>query len=91
MAITTKSFKGDFGARFGETVRLAFAAVRAIAVNMNHRRQAKSLIDLPDYLLQDLGLRRDDIHDALMRDWRVDPTYRLALTAANRTRRHCNG
>ncbi len=60
---------------------LAVATLGAIARNLAHRRAAARVADLPDFLLTDIGLKRDDVHAALNGDWRADPTYRLALSA----------
>jgi uncharacterized protein YjiS (DUF1127 family) len=65
---------------------IAFAAVGAIGRAFAHRRAARHVADLPDYLLTDIGLKRDDVHEALSADWHDDPTYRLALKAAGRRR-----
>lgn len=61
---------------------VAFAAVGAIGRTIAHRRAAMRVADLPDYLLTDIGLKRDDVHEALSSDWHDDPTYRLAVKAA---------
>jgi uncharacterized protein YjiS (DUF1127 family) len=65
---------------------VAFAAVGAIGRTIAHRRAARQVADLPDYLLTDIGLKRDDVHEALSSDWHDDPTYRLAVKAAERRR-----
>lgn len=67
-------------------VGVAFAAVGAMARSFNNRRAAHRIADLPDHLLTDIGLRRDDVHVALSAHWREDPTYQLALRAAGRRR-----
>ncbi|MEX6508911.1 DUF1127 domain-containing protein [Jiella sp. M17.18] len=65
-------------------LRILAEAARAIVKAMLHRRQVKRLADMPDYLLKDVGIRRDDIYEALHTDWQEDPSYRLALSAARR-------
>ena len=84
MAIITKSSTTGFTARFLEGAVLAFAAVRAYGKAYINRRSARRLSELPDYLLKDMGLKRDDIHAALSQDWRSDPTYELAYRAGRR-------
>ncbi|MEF2073373.1 DUF1127 domain-containing protein [Consotaella aegiceratis] len=71
---------------FFPNVRIAVAALIAIARAVTNRRQARRLAELPDHLLTDIGLKRDDVYEALNRDWREDPTYRLAVTASQRRR-----
>lgn len=63
-----------------------YAGLRSVATMLGNRRAARQLSDMPDYLLTDLGLKRDDVHAALGRDWREDPTFQLALLAARRRR-----
>ncbi|MBB3936798.1 DUF1127 domain-containing protein [Aureimonas phyllosphaerae] len=63
---------------------LAFPAFRAIVRTLLNRRAAYRVSELPDYLLKDIGLKRDDVHEALHADWREDPTFKLALAAARR-------
>ncbi|MCB8838013.1 DUF1127 domain-containing protein [Aurantimonas sp. VKM B-3413] len=65
-------------------VRVFVEAARAIVKTIVNRRQAKLLAEMPDYLLKDVGIRRDDIHNALQTVWHEDPTYRLAVSAARR-------
>ncbi|KAA0972662.1 DUF1127 domain-containing protein [Aureimonas fodinaquatilis] len=71
---------------FASNIRLGLAAVPAVFRAFKNRRQAHYVADLPDYLLADLGIKRDDVHDALNTDWRQDPTYQLAVRAAKRRR-----
>ncbi|MEN3794633.1 DUF1127 domain-containing protein [Fulvimarina sp. MAC3] len=85
MAIFQRPSTGHLTHSFGESFRLAGAALRAFAVTMINRRAARRLADLPDYLLNDVGLKRDDVHEALNRDWRCDPTYLLSMKAAQNT------
>ncbi|MCQ0987863.1 DUF1127 domain-containing protein [Jiella marina] len=73
-------------ARLIAGMRVFAYAARAIVKTMINRRYVKSLADMPDYLLKDIGIRRDDIWTALNADWREDPTYKLAVTAARRRR-----
>ncbi len=67
-------------------IRVGMAALQAIVRTLRNRRAAYQVAELPDYLLHDIGLKRDDVHEALSADWREDPTYRLALTASQRRR-----
>jgi len=62
----------------------AFAVAHALARNLVRRRAAYRVSELPDYLLTDIGLKRDDVHAALNADWREDPTLRLKLSALAR-------
>ena len=73
-----------------QAVRLAIAAVAAIGRSLATRRQVRQMSDLPDYILTDIGLKRDDISTALSVGWREDATYRLALVAAQRRRGLCD-
>lgn len=75
-----------FGAlpRLLERASLGAAAVLAMARSLRNRRHALQVADLPDHLLADMGLRRDDVHAALSSDWRTDPTYVLARVARER-------
>lgn len=76
-----------FGAvTLADAGRVAFAAAKAIVVNHARRREVMRVSEMPDYLLKDIGLKRDDIYDAMRADWREDPTFRLAVAAARRRR-----
>ncbi|MBP0615469.1 DUF1127 domain-containing protein [Jiella mangrovi] len=66
--------------------RVLASAARAIVKTMINRRRVHRLADMPDYVLQDIGIRRDDIAVALGADWREDASYKLALIAARRRR-----
>ncbi|WAP70397.1 DUF1127 domain-containing protein [Jiella pelagia] len=66
--------------------RVFATAARAIVKTMINRRQVHRLADMPDYVLKDIGIRRDDISVALGAEWREDPSYKLALIAAQRRR-----
>ena len=66
--------------------RVLAAAARAIVKTMVNRRRVHQLADMPDYVLKDMGIRRDDISLALGAEWREDPSYKLALIAARRRR-----
>jgi uncharacterized protein YjiS (DUF1127 family) len=66
--------------------RIVLAAGVAIARMISNRRSAHHIAELPDYLLGDIGLKRDDVHEALNRGWREDPTFQLALKASRRRR-----
>ncbi|MBO0661148.1 DUF1127 domain-containing protein [Jiella sp. MQZ9-1] len=72
--------------RFAAGLTVFATAVRAIVKTMINRHRVKSLADMPDYVLKDIGLRRDDIATSLVSDWREDPSYKLALLAARRRR-----
>ena len=67
-------------------VRLAVLALRAMVKTFRNRRAAYRVSELPDYLLSDIGLKRDDVHEAINAHWREDPTYRMAVTARMRRR-----
>ncbi len=74
--------------RLRESIALAFAALGAIARTYANRQAALRVSDLPDHLLADVGLRRDDVHAALQSSWRSDPTYLMARSAReNRCKR----
>lgn len=62
----------------------AFQVARAMVRTLLNRRAAYRVSELPDYLLTDIGLKRDDVHAALNSDWREDPTLRMALAAKKR-------
>ncbi|WP_102960754.1 DUF1127 domain-containing protein [Mangrovicella endophytica] len=64
----------------------AASAAAAMVRTMVNRRRVGQIADMPDYLLSDLGLKRDDVHDALAQGWRSDPTYQLAIAAERRRR-----
>lgn len=84
MTIISKPRLGTPLAHPLQAIRFALVAARAIVKSMINRRKARALTELPDFMLKDIGIRRGDIDDALRGDWREDPTYRLALTAAQR-------
>ena len=62
--------------------RVLATAARAIVKTALNRRRVHQLADMPDYVLNDIGIRRDDISLALGASWREDPSYKLALIAA---------
>ena len=66
--------------------RILYAGARAVLRMIRNRRAAYQISELPDYLLNDVGLRRDDVHEALHRGWREDPTFQLAVKASKRRR-----
>ena len=66
--------------------RILLAGFLAIARMVRNHHAAQHVAELPDYLLTDLGLRRDDVHEALHRGWREDPTFQLAMKASRRRR-----
>lgn len=84
MTIISKPRLGTPLAHPLQAIRLSLVAARAIVKTMANRRKARALGEMPDYMLKDIGLRRDDIYEALQGDWRADPTYRLAIAAARR-------
>ncbi|MCQ8780789.1 DUF1127 domain-containing protein [Mangrovibrevibacter kandeliae] len=71
-----------------QSLQVALAAARAILKNLRNRMTVARLAEMPDYLLSDLGVRRDDVHDALNQTWHDDPSFRLAVTASRRRRSH---
>lgn len=74
--------------RFRDSLRLGFAALGAMARTFANRQAALRVSDLPDHLLADVGLKRDDVHAALQTSWRTDPTYLMARSAReNRCKR----
>lgn len=72
--------------RLSASLSVGFAALAALFHAWRNRRYAYHLSEMPDYILTDLGLKRDDVSQALHCDWREDATYRLAVTAARRRR-----
>lgn len=46
-------------------------------------RSTRALLDLPDAVLNDIGINRWDVHNALHADWRRLPSNRLTATAAS--------
>ncbi|KQT55018.1 hypothetical protein ASG43_04760 [Aureimonas sp. Leaf454] len=65
---------------------ILLAGASAMLRTALNRRAAMQVAQLPDYLLTDIGLKRDDVHDALEQSWRTDPTFQLAMVAAKRRR-----
>ena len=65
---------------------ILFAGAVAMFRGYRNRRAAYRLAELPDYLLSDIGLKRDDVHEALNRGWQEDPTFQLAIKASRRRR-----
>ena len=86
MSITLKGSGRDEFVGIASSIRIGFAAVPAILRSWRNRRHAYRLSEMPDYLLSDLGIRRDDVHEALGASWREDPTFKLAVRAARRRR-----
>ncbi|MEF2553629.1 DUF1127 domain-containing protein [Aurantimonas sp. A2-1-M11] len=86
MAITTKTRLSPTLAHPTQTAKLLLVAGRAIVKTMLNRRKVRAMSEMSDYMLKDIGLRRDDIYDALRADWREDPSWRLAVKAAQRRR-----
>ncbi len=46
--------------------RQALGLIKAVATRHKHRRELNHLMALPDYLLKDVGLTRDDVHRELI-------------------------
>ena len=86
MTITHKHLWDAPAASIRQAGKTVFGAASAIVRTMGNRRAARQLSEMPDYLLTDMGIRRDDVSEALHADWREDPTYRLAIAAARRRR-----
>lgn len=86
MTIIHKPLFDGTAASIIQAGKTAIGAASAIVRTMGNRRAARQLSDLPDYLLSDMGIRRDDVSEALRANWREDPTYRLAVKAARRRR-----
>ena len=84
MTISTRQRQATAVTHPMQAGRIVLAAASAIVRTLANRRQARLLSDMPDYLLKDLGLKRDDVAEALGTHWREDPTFRLALSAARR-------
>ncbi|MBO0903020.1 DUF1127 domain-containing protein [Jiella sonneratiae] len=85
MTITARPTPAS-ASRFLAGTRLFATAARAIVKTMVNRRRVQALADMPDHVLADIGIRRDDVAFALGADWREDPSYKLALIAARRRR-----
>ena len=66
MSITLKGSGRDEFVGIASSVRVGFAAIPAILRSWRNRRHAYRLSEMPDYLLSDLGIRRDDVHEALL-------------------------
>lgn len=43
------------------------SAIRSAGERARHRRQYAALLELDDYLLRDIGVRRDEIHSRMAR------------------------
>ncbi|HYM98343.1 MAG TPA: DUF1127 domain-containing protein [Aestuariivirgaceae bacterium] len=55
--------------KLGRIAYFAFAVSRAVT-HVKQRRELMGLLDLPDYLLKDIGLQRHDItREGLKRFW----------------------
>lgn len=68
-------------------VRLRLSAVRMVRTWRN-RAAINHLHDLDDHQLLDIGLRREDISDAMTSTFFADPGLHLTITARERSRRH---
>ncbi len=66
---------------------LAVQSVLMLVRSVMNRRAVYQLDEMPDYLLKDVGLTRDDVHSALAADWREDPSVAVSVAAARRRRR----
>jgi uncharacterized protein YjiS (DUF1127 family) len=66
---------------------LAAQSVLMLVRAVTNRRAVHRLDEMPDYLLKDVGLTRDDVHSALASDWREDPSVAVSVAAARRRRR----
>ncbi|RIY02516.1 DUF1127 domain-containing protein [Aureimonas flava] len=84
MTLATKTPRFRLAEILAPSTGLAFPALRAIVRTLQNRRAAYRVSELPDHLLKDIGLKRDDVHEALHADWREDPTFKLAVSAARR-------
>lgn len=67
--------------------RLQKSAIRLFRTWLN-RSAVNRLQDLDDYQLLDIGLRRDDIREAMTSAYFADPGLHLTLAARERARRH---
>jgi uncharacterized protein YjiS (DUF1127 family) len=68
-----------------------FPGLRRFVRNWLARRQLRQLSSLPDYLLHDIGLTRDDVRFALSLPYDVDPIEEIIRTRNSqlvRGRRH---
>ena len=90
MTIIHKPLFDGTAASIVQAGKAIFSAASAIVRTMGNRRAARQLSELPDYLLTDMGIRRDDVSEALQVHWSEDPTYRLAVKAARRRRGLCD-
>ena len=81
MTLVSKTALSASGLGLRDAVRTRIAALRAIVRTFLNRRAAYRVAELQDYLLNDIGLKRDDVHEAMNADWREDPTYRMAMLA----------
>lgn len=86
MTITTRSAQNDSVSTPMAAGKLILAATMALVTSQLNRRKVRKLADMPDYILQDLGIRRDDVHQALQCHWRDDASYKLASAALRRRR-----
>lgn len=67
--------------------RVRTSAVRFVRTWLN-RSAINRLQDLDDYQLLDIGLRREDIRDALASTYLADPGLHLTIAARERARKH---
>lgn len=59
---------------------------RALVRALHHRRAARKIEELPDHLLADIGLTRDDVRHGLSQPIAVDPTCEFSRRARINTR-----
>lgn len=86
MTLATKTTTTRFAETLAPNMGTGLSALRAIVRTFLNRRAAYRVAELPDYLLKDIGLKRDDVHEALHADWREDPTFKMAVAASRRRR-----
>lgn len=55
------------------------AFVNAVARSTRNRRAVKSMLELDDRMLRDIGVTRCDVHNALAARFDEDPAYRLTI------------
>jgi len=82
--VTRKNITAAAFAPLGRAVAALALGVWRLVVAVKHRRTLARLADLDDWMLNDIGLTRGDLHDAyLERLWR-DPTTMLGRRVAER-------
>ena len=86
MTLASKTPASRITETLAPAVATGLSALRAIVRTFLNRRAAYRVSELPDYLLTDIGLKRDDVHEAMHADWREDPTCKMAMAAGRRRR-----